>query len=106
MILRKNRKRRETSADEEGAVSFLHEIPDRSRNPEQVFFEGERKAILNEAISRLRPRIRVMVEFGELRELSVRETALYLNISTQAAKARLFHARVALRRPPVLKAIT
>jgi len=55
---------------------------------------------------RLRPRIRVMVEFGELRELSVRETALYLNISTQAAKARLFHARVALRKPPVLKVIT
>ena len=105
MILRRNRNRREVSTDEAGETSFVHQIPDRSLNPEETLIESERKAILGTTIGDLRPRIRVMVELGPLQERSTNEAAQRLGISPQAAKARLFHARAALRKSAVLKAV-
>jgi RNA polymerase sigma-70 factor (ECF subfamily) len=105
MILRRNRNRRELSTDEAGEVSFIHEIADRSLNPEQAFLRSEQKAILADTIGDLRPRIRVMVELGPLQERSANEAARRLGISPQAAKARLFHARTALRKSAVLRAV-
>jgi DNA-directed RNA polymerase specialized sigma24 family protein len=38
-----------------------------------------------------------------MQEYSIRETAEAAGISVAAAKARLFHAKAALRRSPILK---
>jgi DNA-directed RNA polymerase specialized sigma24 family protein len=57
------------------------------------------------AVRKLRPGMRQVVEIRQLQELSIKETARILGISVTAAKGRLFHARVALRRASRLKMI-
>jgi RNA polymerase sigma-70 factor, ECF subfamily len=108
MILRKKRSVREVSMDALGEtdnVSLIDQIPAASPNPEQSFVEGERKKILNQAICGLRPGIQAVVQFRQLQELSLKETARGLGISVEAAKGRLFRARVALRKSAALRAI-
>jgi len=108
MILRKKRNIREVSMDameETETGSSMHQFPDGSPNPEQCFVECERKNFLDEAIRGLRPRVRDVVQIVQLQELSLKETAQGLGISVTAAKARLFHARAALRKSPALKAL-
>jgi RNA polymerase sigma factor (sigma-70 family) len=108
MILRKKRNVREVSMDalgETDKVSLTDQIPDASSNPEQRYVECERKKILNQAICGLRPGIRAVVEFGQLQELSVKETARGFGVSVGAAKGRLFRARAALRKSAALRAI-
>src|SRR5215469_17067700 len=99
MIRRKVRKRRQVSADElnESHETRLHlQIPDHAPNPEQRLLQYEQKRIVHYAIDRLRPRIRAVLEIGQLRERPMKETARLLDISVAAAKGRLFHARAAL----------
>jgi RNA polymerase sigma factor (sigma-70 family) len=87
----------------EGKVTF--QIPDRSPNPEQSYAAQERTRMLHKAISRLRPRIREVIEVGQLRELPIKETARVLDISVAAAKGRFFHARAVLRRSALLRSM-
>jgi RNA polymerase sigma-70 factor, ECF subfamily len=108
MIRRKNRNARRFCSDDLGArenPGLELQIPDRSPNPEQAYAERERKAILHEAIGKLRPRIRAVVEVAHQHELPLRETARVLDISVAAVKGRFFHARVALRKSAALIAI-
>jgi RNA polymerase sigma-70 factor (ECF subfamily) len=108
MILRKNRNVHGISIDaldETENASLIHKNRDASPNPEQSFMECERKKILSHAICALPPRIRAVVEFGQLQDLSLKETARALDISVEAAKGRLFHARAALRKSAPLRAI-
>jgi RNA polymerase sigma-70 factor (ECF subfamily) len=103
--LRKNRGIREVPMDESNPSPELGvhlEIQDEGLDPEEAFRLRERKQIVNEAISGLRPRVRNVVELHQLQELSIRETAQILGISTAAVKSRMFHSRVALHRMPVL----
>jgi RNA polymerase sigma-70 factor (ECF subfamily) len=79
------------------------EIQDAAPDPEEAYRLRERKQIVNIAIAGLRPRARDVVELHQLQEHSVQETAEILGISTAAVKARMFHARIALHRMPVLK---
>jgi len=88
---------------EKDSLSF--QLFSSSPNPEQICAEEERKNLLNAAIANLEPRLRTAVQMGQLRERSLKETAGALGISLAAVKARLFHARVKLRKSPVLKAI-
>jgi RNA polymerase sigma-70 factor, ECF subfamily len=108
MILRKTRNERQVSADDltqfdEAPLSL--QIPDASPNPEQRYVEGERRRILHKAIRALRPRLRAVVEIGQMQELSMKETAKVLDISVAAAKGRFFHGRAALRRSVALRAV-
>jgi RNA polymerase sigma-70 factor (ECF subfamily) len=103
--LRKNRGIREVPMDEPNPWPELRvhsEIQDQGLDPEEAYRLRERKQIVNKAISGLRPRVRKVVELHQLQELSIRETAQILGISTAAVKSRMFHARVALHRMPVL----
>jgi RNA polymerase sigma-70 factor (ECF subfamily) len=106
MKLRKNRRAREVPIDEPNP-SFepiaQREFRDDAPDPEESCSARERRRILKSAISGLRPRARRVVELHQLQEHSVRETAQILGISTTAVKARMFHARVALRRMPPLQ---
>jgi RNA polymerase sigma-70 factor, ECF subfamily len=106
--LRKKRGIREIPMDEPGSTpdSRPHlEIPDRGPNPEESYRLHERREIVGTAIGRLRPRSRKVVEVHQLGGFSVKETAQILGISMPAAKARMFHARAALRRMPVLRSV-
>jgi RNA polymerase sigma-70 factor (ECF subfamily) len=108
MKLRKNRGAREVPIDEPNrsfeSVSqreFRYDAPD----PEESCSLRERKRIVKSAISRLRPRARNVVELFHIQEHSIRETAQILGISTGAAKARMFHAKIALHRMPLLQGV-
>jgi len=108
MILRKKRNSFEIPADGSGnpdAIGRYWEAADRAPNPEKNCLQKERERILRRAIRALRPSIRGVVEMQQLQEHSMRETARRMGITVAAAKARLFHARVALRKNPGLKAI-
>ena len=108
MKLRRNRYSREVPmefVDEEGKERPRFQLIDGSLNPEDSFAEQERAGLLRGALSRLRPRVRAAIEICQLQECSVRETARKLGISTAAAKGRLFHARVALRKACLQKAM-
>jgi RNA polymerase sigma-70 factor (ECF subfamily) len=57
------------------------------------------------AVSALRPRARNVVELVHIQGHSIRETAQILGISTGAVKARMFHAKIALHRMPLLQSV-
>jgi RNA polymerase sigma-70 factor (ECF subfamily) len=108
MKLRKNRGAREVPMDEPNPSSepvaqreFRYDAPD----PEESCSLRERKRIVKSAISGMRPRARNIVELIHLQEHSIRETAQILGISTAAVKSRIFHARVALHRIPLLQGV-
>jgi RNA polymerase sigma-70 factor (ECF subfamily) len=108
MKLRKNRGSREVPIDEPNPSSepvaqreFRCDAPD----PEESCSLRERKRILKSAISGLRPRARNVVELIHLQEHSIRETAQILRISTGAVKTRMFHAKSALHRMPLLHGV-
>ena len=107
--LRKNHWKREIPIDEPNPACELErhiEIRDDAPDPEETYRLRERREILNTAILGLRPLARRVMELHQLQEHSVRETAQILGISTAAVKARMFHARVALHRTPLLQSVT
>src|SRR6267154_1961525 len=108
MKLRKNRGAREVPIDEPNPSSepvaqreFRCDAPD----PEESCSLRARKRMVKSAISRLWPRARNVVELIHLQEHSIRETAQILGISTAAVKTRMFHAKIALLRMPLLQSV-
>jgi RNA polymerase sigma factor (sigma-70 family) len=101
MKVRKNRLSREIPL--ENTAERLdpcpeYELKDFSPNREEICEKEEQEAALRDAIAKLRPSLRKVVELYQLQECSLHETAEVLGISMAAAKGRLFHARTALRR--------
>jgi RNA polymerase sigma factor (sigma-70 family) len=106
MILRKKRTPLQTAtvaADDFGADGLPYEVADRAPNPEKRYARSEEERILKKAIRGLRPSLREVVEVQQLQERSMREAARAMCISVAAAKGRLFHAKAALRKSPVLR---
>jgi RNA polymerase sigma factor (sigma-70 family) len=106
MKLRKNRASREVPAGVSVETSELcseHQVSDLSPNPEELCTKSEREATLRDAIAKLRPSIRKVLEIHKLQERSLEETATVLGISVGAVKSRVFHARAELRRTPQLR---
>jgi RNA polymerase sigma factor (sigma-70 family) len=106
MILRKKRAPLETvtvSADDFGVEGLPYEVADRTPNPEKRYAQSEEARILKKAIRSLRPSLREVVEVQQLQERSMREAARAMCISVAAAKGRLFHAKVTLRKSPILR---
>src|ERR1700738_3615374 len=108
MKLRKNRGAREVPIDEPNPSSepvAQREFRDDAPDPEDTCSLRERKRIVKSAISGLRPRARNVVELIHLQEHSIRETAQILGISTGAVKTRMFTAKRALHRMPLLHGV-
>src|SRR6201998_3571795 len=108
MKLRKNRATREVPRDEPNPSSepiAQREFPCDAPGPEESCSLRERKRIVKSAISGLRPRARNVGELVHLQEHSIRETAEILGISTGAVKTRMFHAKTALLRMPLLQSV-
>ena len=106
MILRKKRNAPVVDlggAEDSSTGGLNHEIPDRAPNPELHYAKREEARILNNAIQELRPALREVIQKQQLQETSIRETAAAMGISEAAAKARLFHARVKLRKSSMLR---
>jgi RNA polymerase sigma factor (sigma-70 family) len=106
MILRKKRSSLVVamgSTNEFGSGVLNFELPDRAPSPERRYAQREEKQILNKAVQKLRPALRQVINIQHAQEGSMRETAKAMGISVAAAKARLFHAKAALRRAPVIK---
>jgi len=106
MILRKRRNARtvplDGASDPEDSKAF-QEVRDPAPDAEERHLQKERETTLRHAINALRPSLRSVVELGHLGERSMRETAEIIGVSVSAAKARLFHARKALRKSRTLR---
>jgi RNA polymerase sigma-70 factor, ECF subfamily len=74
------------------------EIADGRPTPEEILCESERRAILLQAIGRLRKNLRIVVLHRELKGLTSVETARLLGLTVTTVKARTFHARRFLRK--------
>ncbi len=108
MKLRRSRLSREVvldGPDHFGNEQSGYQFRDHSPNPEDRYAAEERVEILRDALSELRPRVRVAVEICQLQERSLKETAQLLGISVAAAKGRLFQAKAALRKASRTKSI-
>ena len=82
----------EQSNVENGATLSL-DFPDSRVNPEDSCAQQEQKEILSAALNKLTPGMRKAIQLREIDELSTKEAARVMGISTQAVKARVFHGR-------------
>jgi len=99
MCLRKSRSRREISLDDvksEPEELFPVEIPDRGKDPAEIYEQLENERILCEEMNHLSAEFRTVVRL-RLEERTVNETAEILGLGIGAVKARLFRARQKLR---------
>jgi RNA polymerase sigma-70 factor (ECF subfamily) len=99
MCLRRNRSRREISLDDvksEPEELFSAEIPDRAKDPAEIYEQRENERILCEAMNQLSAEFQAVVCL-RLEERTVSETAEILGVGIGTLKARLFRARQKLR---------
>jgi RNA polymerase sigma-70 factor (ECF subfamily) len=100
MKLRKQRSMRETSLDEDfqddGDILRM-EVADWAPNPEHLCWASELRSILIEALRNLRPISRTVFVLRDIEGLSIDQTAVVLNMSHTAVKARLWRVRLQLR---------
>ncbi len=100
MLLRERRRREplyENDVDAEQGHGSM-EVADGGPTPEEILCESERRAVLLQAIGRLRNNLRIVVLHRELKGLTSAETARLLGLTVNAVKARTFHARRFLRK--------
>ena len=99
MKLRKQRKTREVSLDEDCQEENVLplEVIDWAPNPEQLYWSTELREILIKALKELRPILRAVFVLRDIEGLSINQTAEALNLSESAVKARLWRVRLQLR---------
>src|SRR5215813_14159609 len=83
----------ETDEDYEFSAANL---VDKGPTPEEILVESELRAVLIEAVAKLRNSLRNAV-LAQLQGLSMAETARHLGLTVSAVKARMFHAKRQLR---------
>ena len=98
MILRRKRAHPETSMEIAGSETRYWEIADQTKNLEELYASHERVERLRQAIYRLQPTLRNVVEIHQSNDCSVKEIAELAGISLAATKSRLLRARKVLRR--------
>jgi RNA polymerase sigma-70 factor (ECF subfamily) len=100
MILRKKRVCVEVSIDGSDDPDDKYErweARSLTEDPESRFARSEREELLRDAILRLPPVCREVVELRQAKDYSAREIAQALGISVAAVKSRLSRARLTLR---------
>jgi RNA polymerase sigma-70 factor, ECF subfamily len=99
MMLRTRRALPETSMEViDGETCRRWEIADQAKDVEQHYLMHEDAERLKRAICRLRPSLRIVVEFHQSNDRSLKEVAELAGISIAATKSRLLRARSILRR--------
>lgn len=100
MRLRKQRGTGGISLDEDfGDDSDIlpKEVTDWAPNPEQLCWASELRDILRNALEELRPISRMVFILRDIEGLTIDQTAVALNLSQTAVKARLWRVRLQLR---------
>ena len=100
MKLRKQRRTREVSLDEDFETDegmLPREIIDWAPNAEKLYSVSELRNILPKTIEELRPILRAVFMLQDLEGLSTDQTAEVLSLSQSAVKSRLWRARLQLR---------
>jgi RNA polymerase sigma factor (sigma-70 family) len=100
MKLRKQRTATEVSLDEDFHADgelLPTEVTDWAPNPEQLYWASELRNILSKTLEELRPILRTVFVVRDIGRLSIDQTAVALNQSHAAVKARLWRARLQLR---------
>jgi len=100
MKLRKQRRTREVSLDEDFETDedmLPREIIDWAPNAEKLYSVSELRNILLKTIEELRPILRAVFVLQDLEGLSTDQTAEVLSLSQSAVKSRLWRARLQLR---------
>src|ERR1700693_1953166 len=100
MKLRKQRSNREMSLDEDfgDEGDFLpKEVADWSPNPEQLYWASELRVLLTKSLEDLSPISRTVFVLRDVGGLSIDQTAVAMNLSNSAVKARLWRVRFQLR---------
>jgi RNA polymerase sigma-70 factor (ECF subfamily) len=99
MALRRRRARPETSMEiMDGETWQPREIADPAKDVEELYARHETVEHLRQAICRLKPALRDVVEIHQSNDGSVKELAALAGISVAATKSRLLRARSILRR--------
>jgi RNA polymerase sigma-70 factor, ECF subfamily len=98
--VRNSRRWRMVSVDEEteGALPLAASIADWRPNPEQDYGRTELREILQQALASLQHSYRVVFLLRDVEGLSIAETAELLGLCVPNVKARLFRARLKLRK--------
>ena len=99
-LIRKQRPGRFISIDEE-----MHEWPLACQAPSSfdIYRQRETQQSLYEAVGKLPPTLRVVVELRFLNDLSLLDTAKLLGLSLSAAKSRCFRAKKLLAKARILR---
>jgi RNA polymerase sigma-70 factor, ECF subfamily len=100
MKLRKQRTVREVPLDDDFQVDgdmLPIEVADWAPNPEQLYWASELREILTKILGELRPILRTVFVLRDIEGLSIDQTAVVLDQSHAAVKARLWRARLQLR---------
>lgn len=99
-FLRRKKAGRSVALDEfeHGADTLAHTGRGWGENPESSYTRGEQLRIVGDAIAQLPTELRIVCLFRNVRELSTKETAARLGISTIAVRLRLFRAHGQLRK--------
>jgi RNA polymerase sigma-70 factor (ECF subfamily) len=100
MKLRKQRGSGAISLDEDfGDENDIlpKEVTDWAPNPEQLCWASELRDILRQALEELRPISRTVFILRDVEGLTIDQTAVVLNMSQTAVKARLWRVRLQLR---------
>ena len=98
-MIRSRRNHREVSLDDSVDPDDCRaiEVPEPSRNPEEVCIETERLRLAQQAISRLPLKLRAAIEIRESNGGSVSEVAMRAGVAIPTMKSRLFRAKLRLR---------
>jgi RNA polymerase sigma factor (sigma-70 family) len=101
MLLRKRRGIHECSMDEylEPNYPKFPETREPAQNPEERYLAREEQLLVRQAIRRLPPRLRLVVELRQSQDGTIEDVASVAGISVAATKSRLLRAKLALRRP-------
>jgi RNA polymerase sigma-70 factor (ECF subfamily) len=100
MKLRKQSGTREMSLDDDFGDEediLPKEVTDWAPNPEQLCWASELRDILRKTLEELRPISRTVFILRDVEGLTIDQTAIVLNMSQTAVKARLWRARLQLR---------
>jgi RNA polymerase sigma-70 factor, ECF subfamily len=81
---------------EEGGTALANELVCRGPNPETICLQTEMEEMLHGALDHMSPKLRSAFEMREMSELSTKETADALGITTSSLKSRVKRARAAV----------
>lgn len=86
--------------EENGTDDCMHERPieDAGPSPFQVVFDGERHALIEQALNEINPSFREALVLREMEDCSYEEIADILQISLGTVKSRILRGREALRK--------